>query len=175
MKVIETTCADCGENLRIPASDAGKIVRCPHCKEVLTIPSYLAMNAFNVDPEISPEVRATRNPVKALFLLAILFLMWKSCQPGDRHDAIDWTDPNSTAQSLSGAENSLGGNGYDWLRLSDKAKLELCMQLETRLGVHDAWYYREFLGTYYGNAQGNDRTLLDTPITEVAAVAAAIK
>lgn len=62
------------------------------------------------------------------------------------------------------------GDGNDWVSLSDREKLRLCNIIAETVGQHDAWHYREFLGTFY-----QDEDMLGRDIAEVAAVAAASK
>lgn len=64
-------------------------------------------------------------------------------------------------------------NGYDWLAMSTKEKLELCLVIEERIGQHDMVAYRDFIQTFYQNASdSNSSELLKKTVSEIAAIAA---
>lgn len=63
------------------------------------------------------------------------------------------------------------GDGSDYVGLSDKAKVELCLAIEKAIdSPHDSWYFQVGLHNFYSDPDNRH-----TPIAEAAAVLAAMK
>jgi len=67
------------------------------------------------------------------------------------------------------------GDGHDWLELSTKGRLELCLLIEQRTGRHNMIIFRNFLFEFYDKANREDPKLLDMKISELAAIAAVLE
>ncbi|QDU91124.1 hypothetical protein Pla175_45430 [Pirellulimonas nuda] len=87
------------------------------------------------------------------------------------------TQPSSTSQSeLSLRRLIVDGAGDDFLALSDRDRMRLCLMIEEAVGKHSGWQYQAFLMTFYGNARRDDRAdLMGWRIKEVAAAAASME
>lgn len=72
------------------------------------------------------------------------------------------------------AEVLASGNGHDWKQLSTRAKLEVGLLCVEKTGRHTAWTYVVFIDTFYAEGTPGASSTIETPISELVAVAAAL-